>query len=87
MLAGERLVRLPAGGGPYRPIAGTQGAFAPVFSPDGQTIAFARIFFAERGKERPFISASTWLIDADGGTAAPDSLGRQALGRSLLLLP
>jgi Tol biopolymer transport system component len=69
VLAGERLVILPVGGGPYRPVAGTRGAFSPVFSPDGRTIAFAQVYFDERGRDGRFISAATWLVDAKSGNA------------------
>ncbi len=74
-----RLARISADGGAVRPIAGTTDGVEPVYSPDGQSIAFARekvdLQRNRRGDSRePFESTSTWL-------AFP------ATGRSVQLTP
>lgn len=45
---GERIYTLRAGGGAPREVTGTRLGFAPVFSPDGETIAFARELLSRR---------------------------------------
>jgi Tol biopolymer transport system component len=53
-----------------RPLAGSAEGFAPVFSPDGQTIAFTRLRFERAEGEKPaFVGASIWLLPASGGKA------------------
>lgn len=55
-----------------RPLRGTHGADAPVFAPDGETIAFTRYRFRpkkdRRGRER-FVprGSSIWIGGLDGG--------------------
>jgi len=54
----------------YQPVAlrGSAKGFAPVFSPDGETIAFSKIRFDLAKKKRNrFIGASVWLLPASGG--------------------
>lgn len=53
-----KLFLVSAEGGRPRAVAGTDGGFGPVFSPDGHTIAFTR--FRER---RRFESAAIWTVD------------------------
>lgn len=48
-----------------RPLRGSTDGFAPVFSPDGGTIAFSRLRFGKGG----FLGASIWLVPAGGGRA------------------
>jgi Tol biopolymer transport system component len=65
---GPHIYTLPAGGGAARPIAGTEGGFDPVFSPDGRFLAFARLRYRRHGGGRePYIGTSIWLIGAQGG--------------------
>ncbi len=54
----------PEGGRP-RFVTGTYEGTQPVFSPDGETLAFARLAIG-LGKGS-FIGSSVWLVDADGG--------------------
>jgi Tol biopolymer transport system component len=69
---GTRLYAVLADGTDLRPLRGTHGAFEPVFSPDGHTVAFGRTRFREsrngRGK-KAFVPRSTsiWLVDLAGG--------------------
>lgn len=61
-----RLALIPADGGPVKPIAGTLDGLEPVFSPDGQAVAFAkgelRVRLNRRGDTKdPFESTSVWL--------------------------
>lgn len=51
-----------------RPLRDTAAGFAPVFSPDGGTIAFSRLRLELNGK-RPFLGASIWRVPARGGRA------------------
>lgn len=53
-----------------RPLRGSTDGFAPVFSPDGGTIAFSRIR-VDFGKDKrdQFVGASIWLLPASGGRA------------------
>ncbi len=57
----------PAGGRP-RFVAGTKEGIQPVLSPDGETLAFARVrvVLGKGGKVR-FLGSSVWFVDADGG--------------------
>ena len=64
---GERIYTVSADGGKPQEVPGTQLGFAPVFSPDGGTIAFARRLFAERSDGTIYLSISIWLIDSRGG--------------------
>lgn len=64
---GERIYTVSADGGAPREVPGTQFGFAPVFSPDGGTIAFARRLFRERSDGTAYVSTSIWLIDLRGG--------------------
>jgi Tol biopolymer transport system component len=68
----RKLFIATADGRHVRPIPGTKGAFRPVFSPDGSTVAFARLrsrlHFDLDGP--PFItsfeSVTTWTVRIDG---------------------
>jgi Tol biopolymer transport system component len=69
---GTRLYVVGEDGTDLRPLPGTHGAYQPVFSPDGHTIAFGRTQFREsRNKQgkKVFVSqgASVWLVDLNGG--------------------
>lgn len=64
---GERIYTVRAEGGEPREVLGTSLAFAPVFSPDGRTIAFARRLFGERSDGSAYLSISIWLVDSRGG--------------------
>jgi Tol biopolymer transport system component len=55
-----------ANGDGLRPIPGTQGGFAPIFSSDGHTLAFARSRSRE-DKDGFHSSTTTWLVDLKGG--------------------
>lgn len=57
----------PAGGRP-RFVAGTKEGIQPVLSPDGETLAFARVrvVLGKGGKVR-FLGSSVWFVDANGG--------------------
>jgi Tol biopolymer transport system component len=61
------IVTVAAAGGRPKVVPGTLRGFNPAFSPDGRTIAFARLRFREATKGRPFVSTSIWLVDAQGG--------------------
>lgn len=53
-----------------RPLPGSDGGVGPVFSPDGETIAFSRILVRRATeKRRRFIGASVWMLPAGGGRA------------------
>lgn len=61
-----------AGSGPPEPVPGTSEGAAPIFSPDGQQIAFTKERFRRRsngkgGAYRVYESASMWLVDLGGG--------------------
>jgi Tol biopolymer transport system component len=64
---GERIYTVSGEGGGPEEVAGTQLGFAPVFSPDGGTIAFARSLFDERSDGTAYWSTSIWLVDSRGG--------------------
>jgi WD40-like Beta Propeller Repeat len=64
---GERIYTVSAGGGAPREVLGTRLGFAPVFSPDGETIAFALRLFREPSEGGLYMSISIWLIDSRGG--------------------
>lgn len=64
----QRIYTVSAEGGEPIAVRGTKLGFHPTFSPDGQTIAFARLRVRRRGHgQRPFSSISIWLVDANGG--------------------
>jgi len=69
-LRGIRLYIVGADGHNLRPLLGTQGAVAPIFAPDGHSIAFAR--FWRRG-------TSVWLVDPAGGAPRRVSAKRRGL--------
>lgn len=49
-------------------VIGTRGGSLPVFSPDGETLAFARErLLLGKGKRVRFAGSSVWLVEADGG--------------------
>jgi Tol biopolymer transport system component len=73
---GDAIYTVSADGGKPRPVPGTRNGEAPVVSPDGRTIAFARLESREVGVERGQVSGvelstSIWLVDANGGRARP----------------
>lgn len=53
--------------GRVRTVPGTKNGGAPVFSPDGKTIAFARLRYREQVDRPIYASISIWLADARGG--------------------
>jgi Tol biopolymer transport system component len=73
---GTRLFLVPADGGRPRVIPRTRGAFAPVFAPDGSTVAFARarvrshIGLPNHGPPNiwSYASVTTWTIEIDGSS-------------------
>jgi Tol biopolymer transport system component len=64
---GERIYTVAAEGGEPQEVTGTQLGFAPVFSSDGGTIAFARRLADLRPDGTEYLSTSIWLIDSEGG--------------------
>lgn len=52
-----------------QPLMGSSEGFAPVYSPDGETIAFTRLRLRVGGDRPSFAGASIWLIPAGGGRA------------------
>jgi Tol biopolymer transport system component len=59
---------VPAEGGTPRAVPGTRGGYNPVFSPDGQTIAFAKVRFRVRERNHPpFLGTSIWIADLQHG--------------------
>lgn len=64
--SGLRIFIAAADGSAVREIPGTQGGFAPVFAPDGQSIAFARRR-RYRNAHTIFASTATWLVDLGSG--------------------
>jgi Tol biopolymer transport system component len=57
---------VPVVGGRPQAVPGADG-FNPVFSPDGRTIAFARVEFREQAMGHKGFSVSIWLADVQGG--------------------
>lgn len=66
---GEGVFAISAGGGWPKAIRGTEQGFAPVFSPDGKTLAFARWSDRRNPNGSLASSASIWLVAAHGGRA------------------
>lgn len=67
---GEGLISVVSvDGGSLRVISGTQGGDLPVFSPDGQSLAFARyrIERAEDSSIPTYRSSSIWIVDLVSG--------------------
>ncbi len=67
-----RLYVVEADGTHLRPLRGTHGAYQPVFSPDGHTIAFGRTRYRQgkdkQGKKTSVPRGSSiWLVDLAGG--------------------
>lgn len=73
-LRGDRLYVVGADGRGLKPLLGTHGSISPVFAPDGNSIAFARLW--RRG-------ASIWLADLVGGAPRRVTPAR----RGLYMLP
>ena len=69
-LRGDRLYVVGADGRGLRPLLGTHGSVSPVFTPNGNSIAFTR--FRRRG-------ASIWLVDLVGGTPTRITPARRGL--------
>lgn len=61
-----RIYTVEAEGGRVRTVPGTKGGGAPVFSPDGEMIAFARLRYRDRADQPFYASISIWLADAKG---------------------
>jgi dipeptidyl aminopeptidase/acylaminoacyl peptidase len=66
----RKIFTVGAGGGDPRPVPGTKGAVAPVFSPDGRTVAVTRAIDRETPttvggvrRETGFHGASIWIVD------------------------
>jgi Tol biopolymer transport system component len=69
-LRDQAIYTVSAEGGKPKLVLGTKNGFRPVFSPDGQTIAFSRprIRFGKKGERfLRFVSTSVWLVNAGGG--------------------
>lgn len=68
-LSTSRLFVVGADGRALRQLPGTKGAYSPVFSPDGHTVAFAnwRDRAPVASPERNYWSVSIWLTDIAGG--------------------
>jgi Tol biopolymer transport system component len=62
-----RIYLVGAKGGTVRMVRGTKGGGSPAFSPDGETIAFARLRYRDRLDRPLYASISIWLADARGG--------------------
>lgn len=60
---------LPAVGGSPRLVPGTKGGVSPALSPDGKTIAFARLRFGRHADGESTFASSIWLVDSGGGDA------------------
>lgn len=69
-LRGVRLYVVEADGRDLKPLLGTHGSISPVFSPDGSSIAFTRLW--RRG-------ASIWLADLAGGVPRRITRARRGL--------
>lgn len=64
----EGVYTVSSAGGHPRFVVGTRGGTEPVLSPDGETLAFARVrLLLGKGKRVRFVGSSVWLVDADGG--------------------
>lgn len=70
---------LPINGGRATAVRGTKGGFNPVFSPDGETLAFSRLRFRKRQGRRPYFAISIWLVDAQGGRSRRLTLERDGV--------
>lgn len=70
-----RVFAVGADGSDLRAIRGTNGAFGPVFSPDGRSLAFTRIRQQSRKivdgrlKRRGFEGAAIWILDLATGAS------------------
>jgi TolB protein len=69
-----KIFTVAAYGSDPRPVPGTNGATAPIFSPDGQTLAFARAVDRETPTtvggtrwENGFHGTSIWIVDLETG--------------------
>lgn len=68
----RRIYLVDAAGGGVRPVVGTRGGFAPVFSSDGTSVAFARSVRKTVEPEglfggRYWRGTSVWTVGLDGG--------------------
>ena len=73
-IEGTQIYVVGADGSGLRPVPGTTESLGPVFSPDGQTIAFTRIRERKRktrdgGEQVVYRSYSVWLVDLAGGAS------------------
>lgn len=65
--------QIAADGHGLRAVSGARGGTNPVFSPDGNTLAFARSRFRSHidihhpGRTRFYASTSAWVVDINGG--------------------
>jgi Tol biopolymer transport system component len=71
-IQGTQIYVVGADGSGLRPVPGTTESAGPVFSPNGQTIAFTRIRERKRktrhgGERTTYRSFSVWLVDLAGG--------------------
>jgi Tol biopolymer transport system component len=65
-------------GSRLRPLSGTEGGTSPVFSPDGHTLAFARIH--SRFRPSFYSSTTAWVVDLRGGRPRRLTPWRHGLG-------
>jgi Tol biopolymer transport system component len=64
---GSAIYLVPPTGGQARMIPGTRGGFLPVFSPDGRSLAFARVRRRRIVGRYDTTMASVWIVDLETG--------------------